>query len=220
MKVGMEWADYHYLDEQGYFLLSRELVDIAIDCGKEPSDSLHWSRRFEYPWVYFNLQPFNQNDLVLDAGGGQTVLQFFLSKRVKEVYNLDVNRDYIDWINKVKQARGFNNVFPILGDLTTMPFPSSYFDKTICISVLEHLAKDKVTDGIEELIRVTKPQGKIAITMDIILETTDKQIDLTDFRRLAQKYSLPIPDFPKLAMIFRVPPYNFPFTVACILLEK
>ena len=107
-----------------------------------------------------------------------------------------------------------------LGDLTEMAFPSNYFDKAICVSVLEHLPKDKVIAGIEELIRVTKPGGKIAITMDVVLEKTDKQTDLEDFGKIAEKYSFKIPSLPPHGMISRVPPYNFPFAVACILLEK
>lgn len=219
MQARMEWADYRFLNEQSYLLLSKELHDMEIDLGKEVPDSLHQSRRFEYPWVYINLQPFTKDDIALDAGAGYTVFHLLISRMVREVYSVDVDADSVNWLNKVKAEKGFN-AFATLGDLTNMTFPANYFNKTICISTLEHLPKQKVVDGIEELIRVTKLGGKIAITMDIVLEKTDKQTDLKDFKDIANKYCLMIPDFPSHMMVLRVPPYNFPFTVACILLEK
>jgi len=220
MQARMEWADYRYLGEENYFLLTKELYDMEIDLGKEVRDSLHWSRRFEYPWLYINLEPFTKDDIVLDAGAGNTVLQFILSKRVRQMHSLDKDMDDVNWANKVSEERRFSNVFSIVGDLTNMTFLSDYFDKVICISTLEHLPKQKVLDGVEELIRVTKQGGKIAITMDIVLEKTDKQTDITDFGSIARKYSFAIPEFPQHVMIFKVAPYNFPFAIACILLEK
>jgi len=216
----MEWANYPFLAIAEVFLITARLLNIETAIGREILDSLHTTRRLEYPWVYINLQPFTKDDIVLEAGAGPTALQFYLSRMVKEVHNVDIYPDWIEWVSKVKKESSFPNLFPVLGDLTEMTFPSNHFDKAICVSVLEHLPKDKVIAGIEELIRVTKPGGKIAITMDVVLEKTDKQTDLEDFGKIAEKYSFKIPSLPPHGMISRVPPYNFPFAVACILLEK
>lgn len=216
----MEWAAYQFLTKPDAFLITKQLYEIEQVIGRDVADSLHMTRRFEYPWVYINLQPLSRDDTVLNAGAGYAVFHILISKMVKEVHNVDIDADSVNWLNKVKAKKGFNNVFATLGNLTKMTFPDNYFNKAICISTLEHLAKQKVVDGIEELKRVTKPGGKIAITMDVVLEKTDKQTDLEDFGKIAQKYSFKIPSLPPHGMIFRVPPYNFPFAVACILLEK
>jgi len=230
LQATMQWADYELTTAAEYFLLTRELFNLEQALDKEFANSLHASRRFEYPWAYFSLMPFFLDDIILEAGAGKTVLQLFLSQKVKQVHSLDTLADSIDWVKemKAKYARApdgttttlFTNIFPILGDLTNMTFASDYFDKVICISTLEHLGKDKVIGGIEELIRVTKPGGKIAITMDIVLERTDKQTDFTDFADIAKRYSFAIPEFPQHGMKLSVGPYFFPFAVACILIKK
>jgi hypothetical protein len=215
----MEWANYTFLLNPNCFLITAKLHDLEMALQKDVPDSLHWSRRFEYPWVYQKLSPFSQDDVVLDAGAGNTVLQLYISPMVKEVHSVDLDVEAINWISKTKQEKTMDNVFPVVGDLTSMAFPSGYFDKVICISTLEHISKGRVTDGIDELIRVTKLGGRIAITMDVVMEKTDRQVDLWDFQGIAAKYSLTVPEQPKDLMVWRVPPYNFPFAVACIIME-
>lgn len=216
----VEWANYRFLDEVNCFMLTKTLFDMELDLGREINDSLHWSRRFEYPWVYFKLGPFNRDDIVLDAGMGPTVLQFMISKEVKEMHGIDTDLGYVNWVMKVSSTRSFDNVFTTLGDIRNITFPADYFDKVICISVLEHLPKQDMKQAIDELIRVTKPNGKITLTMDIVLEATDKQADMDDLLKIASEYQFIVPDLPALAMIFSVQPHNLPFAVCCILVQK
>lgn len=59
------------------------------------------------------------------------------------------------------QARGFN---VILGDILQIPFAGDTFDAVMSIAVIHHLEKrsDRVA-AIRELVRITKPGGKILI---------------------------------------------------------
>jgi len=220
LRSTMEWADYVSLTNASNFIFTKDLLNMELVLAKQIYDSLHPTRRFEYPWVYFILQPLTKNDTMLEVGAGKTALQFYLSRLVREIHSLDINPDFVNWMTKTREEKSFANLYPVLGDMTSLTFPSDYFDKVICISTLEHLPKDKVAGSIEELIRVTKPRGKIALTMDIVLEKTDKQTDLDDFAAIAAKYSLAIPGLTQYTMILSVPPYNLPFAVACVLLEK
>lgn len=219
MNGKVEWANYGYLANTDYANLSKDLLWIEANYGRRTdfgvcADSRHPSRRFEYPWVYFNLQ-LSQDDVILEAGAGYTLFRFLVAQQVKEVYSIDTDRESVAWSKA--RCDGFSNVIPTLGDVTSIPFSSNYFGKTYCISVLEHLPKDKVVSGIEELIRVTKPNGQIAITMDVSLETTIKQIDFTDFTNLAKRYSLVVPELPPNAITFRVG--EIKFAIACISLK-
>lgn len=216
----MEWADYSLLDTREYFFVTRSLFDLEVALHNNIANSLHCSRRFEYPWAYYNLQPFDKDDIILDAGAGDTILQFFLSKMVRESHSLDLALENVERAIEVKNKNGFKNVFPLVGDILSMTYPSDYFDKVICISVLEHVPKEEIDNGINELIRVTKPGGKLAITMDVVFEKTDKQMDIDDFIGLADRYSLTLPEPTGTMMVFRVPPHKFPFGIACILIEK
>lgn len=213
----MEWVSTPSLMEPSWFLLTRGLYSIEQDMNKN-HDSLHISRRFEYPWTYYNLAPWNANDVVLDAGAGDTVFRYLVSKEVKEVYSIDTDVKSVDWAVGIKDK--FPTVFPMLGNLTEISFSNDYFDKTYCISVLEHLSKEKVIKSIGELIRVTIPSGKIAITMDVAYEKTEKQVDMENFKEIMGRYL--VPDYPNSLAIFHddsvSPP--FPFIVACVLMEK
>ena len=216
----VKWADYTQLDEENYLMLTKELYNIENELGKDIHNSIHPSRRFEYPWVYSKLQPLNDNDKVLDVGSGDTVLQFLVSRQVKELHSIDTDSSAVDWISKTCKTKNFVNIFPSRANIFSLPFMSDCFDKVTCISVLEHLPKEQVWSAIEELTRVVKPHGRLAITMDVVLEETDKQVDINDFMSLAEEHLIPVPQFPNTLMRFSTPPYNFPFTVCCILIQK
>ena len=50
------------------------------------------------------------------------------------------------------------------GNILNIPFNDNYFDHTICIAVLHHLSTEEHRlQSIEELIRITKPGGRILI---------------------------------------------------------
>lgn len=216
--IQVEWADYKFLNEPESFMLTKKLFDLENELGKDTHDSLHWSRRFEYPWVYAKLQPFGNSDIVLDAGAGNTVFQFLISKQVKELHSIDANLSCVDWVSS--KAKQFANVFSKQADILHLPFPNGFFDKVVCISALEHNSKQQIWAAISELTRVTKPAGKIAITMDIALETTDKQFDITDLGNMAKEHSIPIPSLPNSVIGFRTISYSFPLAVCCMLIQK
>lgn len=52
----------------------------------------------------------------------------------------------------------------IYGNILNIPYKNNIFDYTICIAVIHHLSKEKYRkQAIKELLRVTKPNGKILI---------------------------------------------------------
>lgn len=214
MKPQIEWANYNRLNEVSYLMNARQLFNLETELGKNVHDSMHWSRKFEYPWVIANLQPFSKDDVVLDAGAGNTALQFLVSKWVKEVHSIDTDTKSVSWI-KTNLDSKCPNLHPEQADILNLPFESGFFDKTLCVSVLEHLPKDRLFDAINELVRVTKSGGKIAITMDVVLIQTPKQYDIIDMM-----VNFDLPNIPDSVMVFHVPPYNFPFTVCCMILQK
>ena len=214
-KATMNWVNTTELLYPNWFLLTKELYDLERTL-KGTTDALHQSRRYEYPWVYFNLAPWNPNDIVLDAGAGDTVFRYLLAKGVKKVCSIDIDISCVAWAQGIRDK--FVNVVPMVGDIMDIPFSDNYFSKVYCISVLEHLPKELVKEGIDELLRVTG--GKIAITMDVSYERTDKQVDMEDFINLMKDY-LVVPSLSSSSFIFwdRGVEPPFPFVVACILIE-
>lgn len=56
------------------------------------------------------------------------------------------------------------NLDVVLGNILSIPFESNYFDNVISIAVIHHLkTKDERMKAISELIRITKPGGRILI---------------------------------------------------------
>jgi len=165
-------------------LFSEELLALEIELGKPIHDSTHPTRIFEYPWVYMNLGPFMPEDVVLDAGPGKTALQFLISKRVKEVHGLDLDKKSVEWVDDVCREKHYDNVFPMYADILKAPYPDNHFDKIVCISVLEHIKRDKVKYAMDELVRMVKPSGKIVVTMDVALNQTGNQVTMDDFMQI------------------------------------
>jgi SAM-dependent methyltransferase len=142
------------------------------------ADPLHqWSRQYEYPFVYFHVRDYINNqqksDLkILDAGSGVTFFPYYLcsnSPKIK-VYCCDYDLTHgqiFDNINKNLNLP--NNFFP--ADIRRLPFGTSTFDIVYCISVLEHT--DDYDIIIQEFKRILKPNGLFIVTFDISIDGID-----------------------------------------------
>ena len=206
------WASADDLVFSHTFLITKSLWDTekylakSTSCGRWQSDivrdSLHWSRRYEYPWVLRKLYP-SKEDIVMDAGAGAAVLQFALSQYVKELHNIDIDKDFLQMVETIKQETGlFSNIVTTEADIRSLPHADDYFDKSICISVLEHLPPADIRSGIDEILRVTKK--KVFITMDICLYRLDDQpsniIEMDAFTDMCKDLDIDVPPLPKSIM--------------------
>ncbi len=165
--------------------LIRELLTYSIQCPictefvraedgnqlrpKWLSSTLHWSRQVEWPWVIKNAWIKSQN-VVLDAGSGFGPLRYALGKRCKHVVTVDDDPKVLT-SEDVAKTIGITNITQVLADLRELPFFDNYFDCVICVSVLEHIERDKRL-ALNEMMRVLKPGGKLLFTMDVVVERT------------------------------------------------
>ena len=77
------------------------------------------------------------------------------SQHAHEFYGCDFSESLVN----ICKDKGLN---VILGDILNIPFKNDQFDYTICIAVIHHLSEnEKRKKAIEELIRVTKKNGKV-----------------------------------------------------------
>lgn len=227
MRFEFKWADYRELVAPNFFSITMRLAQIERVTRMEYQhtnvlrDSIHWSRRYEYPWAFITLSPYSKNEIILDVGCDCTPFQFLLADVGGKVYSLDHGQDSIDAVQSIKGARSIDNIFPILGDACHMDFPSAFFDKTVVISTLEHIPKNDIENALAEIIRVTKPEGKIVISMDIVTDknslvsaSPQSQLDLVDLTSLARRYSFGVP--PQLPTSMTAWCDNLLLAVACI----
>ncbi len=147
------------------YFVSKCHMDWVTDCPDMDRDELyhqmnrvipiqHWSRKFEYPWIYSKGR-FKRGEWVLDAGGGSAPLQLFLSLTACQVVNVDLEK-----VNPSAERIAY-----IQSNLKTLPFEDNVFDKVVCCSVLEHILEPEKV--LHELWRVLKPGGILVGSFDV-----------------------------------------------------
>jgi len=219
----MIWADYRYLASSDYFRITRAIVDVEerfhkiINCFYM-RDSMHNTRRFEYPWVVLSL--FHGMGKVLDVGSGGTSLTAYLASINGEYYALDYSANAIMQIDTIRDTLDLFNLRPVMCDAKDMTvFPDNTFDATISVSVIEHMSKDDFKKAVGEIVRVTKSGGTILLTMDVSVTKDKDRTDLEDLMWLTDRFGIEIPSMTNTTMINMVEGSDIPFTVACIALR-
>ena len=101
-----------------------------------------------------------QNMAILDlgCGPGATTNTILECSNVKEIWGIDRELRFIEYAKKKYKN---SKLFFTVGEGEKLPFEDNYFDCCFSRYVFQHLKKpDKV---LQELIRVTKPLGRIGI---------------------------------------------------------
>lgn len=135
-----------------------------------------WSRLYEYP---FCLDFVKKNDVILDCCCGvYHPFKFALINKCKEVDAIDLEDLSKENILKEieirfgkEELKGFdesliNKINFKKDSITNLSYKDKKFDKIFCISSLEHMDKEVVCNGLKELKRVLKDNGRIILTID------------------------------------------------------
>jgi hypothetical protein len=94
----MEWMSFgnilssqYFFDTLSLMFIEKEIFNLGV---KSDSSCLDQTRRFEYPWVMHHIPGGCKR--VLDAGGGDSVFQFWLARNFGSVVNVEIQQKYID----------------------------------------------------------------------------------------------------------------------------
>ena len=125
-------------------------------------------RRLEYAFALdVLLAHLRPGDRYLDAGSGVTPLANVFAKRGVDAHSCDYNAGLIEQLRNFQPGRIYGaDVGYSAQDLTRLSFPDASFDAISCISVLEHIPAPSDQRAIAELLRVLKPGGVLALTLD------------------------------------------------------
>jgi SAM-dependent methyltransferase len=130
-------------------------------------------RIVEYPWAFSMLA--DQAHLILDAGSTFNYKYLLDSPQLRNKSITIMTLDFEGFVARPKPASY------VYGDLRDTPFRDNYFDTVACLSTLEHVGMDNSVytddpskiendadayiDAVLEMVRITKPGGKVLLTM-------------------------------------------------------
>ncbi len=147
----------------------------------------HWSRIFEYPWIFIN-GDLRVGQRVLDAAGGDAPLQNFLAVGGCKVVNVDLDTS--------KQPKNIPNIECFCGDLRKLAFPDETFERIVCCSVLEHSVD--YLKILEELWRVLAKGGRLLVTLDVAgYRRYNHTIDESVLGSILERFRLSLPPEPE-----------------------
>jgi SAM-dependent methyltransferase len=100
------------------------------------------------------------NGKLLMAGGGDLPeTHVTIANKFSETTCLDISKVAIDIARNKLENRGEF----ILGSILEIPKPDDHFDAVYCAHVIYHIERDLQGKAVRELIRVTKPGGRIVV---------------------------------------------------------
>jgi SAM-dependent methyltransferase len=157
---------FGYLD----FTIEAQLQETKSTSEEYAAEQLSSSRRFyqEYlgPWI-----ERERTERILDVGCGLGMGVSLLCRDGYEAYGIDLPHLASFWAREKREPQHFIN-----GDGSHMPFPDGYFDAVVTLGTIEHIGTinghGTLADNYRavrnsfaaELLRVTKPGGRILIS--------------------------------------------------------
>ncbi|RYD03376.1 hypothetical protein N752_20180 [Desulforamulus aquiferis] len=135
----------------------------------------HWWYKGRREIITKLLAPYLSSDLhILDAGCGAGGTMEAMSK-YGSVLGIDISDEMVEHCQKVGLPASCHSIMEL-------PFKNDTFDIILCLDVLEHLPDE--IKALEELKRVVRPGGVIAISVPAFSWLWGKHDDLNEhFRR-------------------------------------
>lgn len=207
-KSSVGWFQWGELLDWDWYSVTYMLTEMEQQQGWWQHNATHHTRRWEYPWVMQQLRPWGKQDMILDAGGGKSSMTLALARVAKQCTLVDIDQPSLDYMREHTEPE--HELRLVYGDMAALPWDAPQFDKTVCISSLEHIGMKYVPIALKEMLRVTKPGGLVLLTTDIMWQSSDKQMSIPEWQWLVGQLGLTMPpirsDTPIHAMI-DVPPY-------------
>ncbi len=123
-----------------------------------------YSRVWEYPWLWFQLEDAPRSLRILDIGSEKSAYPWLLAEKGFDVTVSDVTSSYWGLWKSAQRSLGVRPTLKIL-DTQTLALPTASFDVYQSVSILEHVP-DKAK-ALKEAARVVRPGGLLLMTFDI-----------------------------------------------------
>jgi SAM-dependent methyltransferase len=106
--------------------------------------------------------PNPQGLRILEPGSGSGLVSLALARRGAEVYLLDISTQAVRF-SKAFFAKERATEATVQASIIHLPFKDNVFDATWNAGVIEHFKQDEQATILNEMLRVTKPGGKVIV---------------------------------------------------------
>ena len=114
-------------------------------------------------------------ELVLDVACGPGAFVLALAPRVRFALGIDLTPEMLRQARQFQAEKQIANVAFARGDADSLPFPDASFDLVSCQHAFHHITKPEPV--LQEMIRVTKPEGRLLI-LDPLAPESDAKFEL------------------------------------------
>jgi ubiquinone/menaquinone biosynthesis C-methylase UbiE len=115
------------------------------------------------------------HELVLDVACGPGAFVLAVAPRVRFALGIDVTPEMLRQARQFQAEKRIANVAFARGDADSLPFPDASFDLVSCQHAFHHITKPEPV--LQEMIRVTKPEGRLLI-LDPLAPESDAKFEL------------------------------------------
>ena len=152
--------------------LNYEYIDSTIDQYYRPLQGYFMQKRLELVYLMLGNRKV---DRILDVGYGGGTFIPMLSKIAKKVHGIDT----MPYPEKVKEILKKEKVSAdlVVGSIFKSSYKDEFFDRVVCVSVLEHFKGRQLNKAIKEMYRVLRPGGILVMGFPVKNPMTDFIID-------------------------------------------
>jgi SAM-dependent methyltransferase len=155
-------AKHAEISEPRWIGFMNELNDVARRGGL--AEYKTYSRVWEYPWLWFQLEDSVRSLRILDIGSERSAYPWLLAEKGFDVTVSDVTSSYWGLWRSAQRSLSVKPDLKIL-DTQALALPTASFDVYQSVSILEHVP-DKAK-ALEEAARVLRPGGLLLMSFDI-----------------------------------------------------
>jgi ubiquinone/menaquinone biosynthesis C-methylase UbiE len=170
-------------DGTGKFYMGREIARVMGHSGADwlERDSRVWD---EAPDALVEWLPLESNHVVADIGAGTGYFTFRISPRVPggKVLAVDIQPEMLEIISERGEARGIENVTPVLGAIDDTHLPTGTVDLALMVDAYHEFSHPR--EMMASIERALRPGGRVVL---VEYRAEDPDVPIKPLHKMTEK---------------------------------